>query len=65
MAKEKPPKCKLTGTDGNAFMVIGNVVKCLQKAGLNEKAAEFRKEALASPSYEALLTLCFKFVDVR
>lgn len=61
----KKPKCKLTGTDGNAFAIIANVSRCLKKAGLNELAAEFRSKALASKSYDALLVLCSDYVDVR
>lgn len=61
---EKLPKCKLVGTDGNAFAVIGNVVRCLQKAGLADKATEFKKATFACKSYDDLLVLCFSYVDV-
>jgi hypothetical protein len=60
---EKPP-CKLVGEDGNAFAIIGRVSKALKKAGMEEKAKEFRDKALASKSYDNLLALCFDYVDV-
>ena len=60
----KKPTCKLTGTDGNAFAVIGNVSKALRKAGLPEQASKFASEAMGCESYDALLQLCFDYVDV-
>lgn len=59
------PKCKLTGTDGNVFAIIARVAKCLREAKLPLSATEFRKEALEAESYDAVLVLCFKYVDVR
>ena len=59
------PKCKLTGVDGNVYSIIGAVSKALTRAKLPEKAAEFRKAALSSKSYDDVLQLCFKYVDVE
>lgn len=59
------PKCKLVGTDGNVFAIIGAVSNALKKAGLPEKAAEFRTKAMQSASYDAVLLLCFDYVDVQ
>lgn len=64
MADTKLPKCKLVGTDGNVFAIIGNVAKTLERAGLREKAMEFKKRAFASGSYDAVLRLCMEYVDV-
>jgi hypothetical protein len=58
------PKCKLTGVDGNVFAIIGQVRSVLRKAGQQDKAAEFCKRALMSDSYDAVLQLCFDYVDV-
>jgi len=58
------PKCKLTGTDGNVFSVIGKVSKCLREVGLKDEAEEFRNKALKSHSYDSVLALCFEYVDV-
>lgn len=65
MVNIKKPKCKLTGTDGNVFAIIGNVSACLRKAGQTDKAKEFRTKALQSVSYDAVLCLCFDYVDIR
>ena len=58
------PKCRLTGTDGNVFSVIGNVTKCLKDAGLRDKAEEFKNKAFTSHDYNSVLALCFDYVDV-
>ena len=60
----KKPKCKLIGTNGNVFAIIGKVSKTLKKAGLKNKAKEFTKKALSSSSYDEVLTLCLKYVNV-
>jgi len=59
------PSCKLSGTDGNVFAVIGRVSKCLAANVSRDAADEFRKRALSSSSYEAVLQLCFEYVDVE
>lgn len=61
----KRPICKLTGTDGNVFAIIGNVSSVLKKAGQADKAKEFCTRAFASASYDAVLQLCGEYVDVR
>lgn len=63
-AVEKPV-CKLAGTDGNVFAIIGNVRQTLIRAGLKEEAKEFANKALSSGSYDEVLQLCFEYVDVR
>lgn len=64
MAHEKPI-CQLSGTDGNVFAIIGNVAKALRRAGQREAEAEFRRRALASESYDAVLQLCHDYVEVE
>jgi len=59
------PKCKLSGTDGNVFAVIGAVSKALNAAGHHGAANEFRAKALKSESYDKVLQLCFEYVDVQ
>lgn len=58
-------KVQLTGEDGNAFAIIGAVSKALKRAGHADAAAEFSKAAFASESYDALLQLCAKTVEVK
>ena len=64
MSNDKLPECQLTGTDGNVFSVIGKVAKTLRRAGQPEKAREFADAAMSCGSYNAVLALCFKYVDV-
>ena len=59
------PVCKLSGTDGNVFMVIGRVSKALKSAGQAAKAKEFSDRAMSCSSYDDVLKLCFEFVDVE
>jgi len=63
IANEKP-ECKLTGTDSNVFAVVGAVSLALKRAGQREKASEFAAKAMACGSYDAVLALCFEYVEV-
>jgi len=58
------PECQLTGEDGNVFAIIGRVAKTLTRAGQRDRAAEFRTKAMEQTSYDAVLRLCFDYVDV-
>lgn len=57
------PRCKVVGTDGNAFAIIATVTRALKGAGLHDAASEFQRRAFASESYDALLQLLFEYVD--
>jgi hypothetical protein len=59
------PICKLTGEDSNVFNIIGKVSKTLKQAGMKDKAAEFAERAMSSDSYDAVLRLCFEYVEVE
>lgn len=65
MATKKLPKCKLTCEDGNVFNIIGKVSRTLTQAGQVDKGTEFRRRAISSPSYDAVLRLCMEYVDVQ
>jgi len=58
------PECQLTGINGNVFNIIGTVSKTLRNAGLRDKAVEFSDKAVKQESYDAVLRLCFEYVDV-
>ena len=60
----KPP-CQLTGEDGNVFSIIGRVSKALRRSGQPERATEFTDAAMACASYDEVLQLCFKYVEVK
>jgi hypothetical protein len=59
----KPP-CKLIGTDGNVFSIIGRVRQALTAAGQEDRAREFVERAYRSRSYEDVLALCLEYVEV-
>jgi len=64
MEKNKP-KCKLIGTDGNIFALMGTVSKCLKQNGMGDKVAEMIKRVTSSESYDAALIVLMDYVDVR
>lgn len=55
---------QLTGTDGNAFAIIGQVSRALKRAGLVEEAKAFEGDVMDSESYDALLRHCMLTVEV-
>ena len=67
MIKMKYPniEVQLTGTDGNAFAIMGAVSKALKSAGVNTlEVKEFTTEAM-SGDYDSLLVTCMKWVNVN
>lgn len=59
------PECQLIGTDGNVFSIIGKVSKTLRRAGLSEQADEFTNKSFDAGSYDEVLQLAFKYVEVN
>jgi hypothetical protein len=55
---------ELSGSDGNAFAVLGKVKKALKSEVGQDAADKFMKEA-TSGDYDHLLQTCFKFVTVN
>ncbi|MEU3704711.1 hypothetical protein AB0E82_20780 [Streptomyces anulatus] len=55
---------QLSGEDGNVYSVIGLVQKALRKAGHREAATEFGQAALGSGSYDEVVQLAMRTVDV-
>lgn len=59
------PECRLTGVDGNVFVIIGTVSRCLKRAKMPARAKEFESRAMFEcKSYDEALQLCFQYVDV-
>ena len=58
------PQVRLTGTDGNVFIIIGKVSSALKKAGQYAQAREFTGKAFAAHSYDEVLQLCMQYADV-
>lgn len=55
---------QLTGTDGNAFAVIGTVSRALKRAGVPAaEVSEFADEAM-SGDYDNVLRTCMSWVVV-
>ena len=57
--------CKLAGTDGNVFSVIGRVQRVLKEASQLDRASEFVQRAFRAKSYDEVLALCTDYVEVR
>lgn len=58
------PVCQLIGEDGNVFSIIGNVSRTLKRAGQLEQAKNFSDQAFKAKSYNEVLTLLEKYVEV-
>lgn len=59
-------KVKLTGTDGNAFSIMGNVRSALHRGKVSKEEIEkYVQDSMKSGSYEHLLGVAMKWVDVR
>lgn len=58
-------RVRLTGTDGNAFAILGRVQRALSDAGVEpEDLAEFHREATAG-DYDHLLRTVLATVEVE
>jgi len=56
---------QLSGEDGNAFNVLGLVLRALRRAGVSDtERATFLAEAEGG-DYDHLLRTCMEWVDVR
>lgn len=56
---------QLSGTDGNAFVVIGSVTGALRRAGHADVADEFARAVMDTGSYDEFLQTVMRWVDVR
>lgn len=57
-------KVKLTGTDGNAFEIMGKVSGALRKAGASKEDVEAYMAESMSGDYNHLLATACKWVNV-
>ena len=58
------PTVKLTGIDGNAFSIMGEVKRALKKAGRSrEEIQEYLRESMAG-DYNNLLTVAHKYANI-
>jgi hypothetical protein len=56
---------RLSGTDGNAYMIIGRVAGQLRRQVDNAAAEQFTNAALGCGSYDELLQLAMRTVVVE
>ena len=63
--KVKYPQVKfdLSGSDGNAFMIIGGVRKAMRRAGISNEEIEAFSEEAQSGDYNHLLQTVMKTVE--
>jgi hypothetical protein len=58
-------RVRLVGEDGNAFAILGRVMRAMRRAGLPpEEVVAFREEA-ATGDYDDLLAAVMRWVDVE
>ena len=55
---------ELTGNDGNAFAVLGNVSKALRKNEVSKQEIDDFMTEATSGDYDNLLQTCMKWVNV-
>lgn len=65
MNKPTKPTCKLIGTDGNVFAIIGKVSKTLKSSGLNEEAKKMQDRCFSAGSYDEVLQIIQEYVEIE
>lgn len=63
MNETRKPKCKLVGTDGNVFAIIGRVSQALREDKQPDRAKQWSSEAMKQDSYDAVLQLLHSYVE--
>ena len=58
------PPCRLSGTDGNVFAIIGTVSRCLKRANQQDQANEWSTKAMNQDSYSDVIALASEYVRV-
>jgi hypothetical protein len=55
---------RLSGTDGNAFAILGKVMKEMRKEGVSKEEIEVFMDEATAGDYDHLLITCMKWVNV-
>lgn len=55
---------RLTGSDGNAWAVLGKMTGALRKAGVDQSEIKAFVEEAVGGDYDHLLRTCMEWVDV-
>jgi len=56
---------ELIGQDGNVFSIIGKVTQALRRAGHMDAATEYQKAAMNCESYDEVLQLTMKTINIE
>ena len=56
---------QLTGQDGNAFAILGRVIKAMRKEGIPQEEIDAFLAEAKSGDYDRLLRTCMEWVDVQ
>ena len=63
--RTKRPKCKLIGTDGNVFSLLGKVLRTLRENRMNQQANECVDRVLnTAQSYDEAIRIMMEYVEV-
>lgn len=63
---QRKPKCKLIGTDGNVFALMGRAEQTLRSAGQRDKAVEMSKRIWdTAQDYNEALRIIMEYVEVE
>jgi hypothetical protein len=54
----------LTGEDGNAYNILGKVLKALRQAGVSQDEVEAFKQQATAENYDHLLQVVMQWVEV-
>lgn len=58
------PVCKLIGTDGNIFALLGKASQTLKKSEMSDQAAEMKKRVFGCGSYDEALCIIGEYVTI-
>lgn len=61
--ERKKPKCKLVGSNGNIFNLLGIAGRALKANGMKDEADEMYKRVTSSGSYYEALGIICEYVD--
>jgi hypothetical protein len=56
---------KLTGRDGNAFVIIGTVIKAMRNGGVEKSELDQFMNEVQAGDYDHLLRTCMRWVNVK
>lgn len=57
-------RVQLVGQDGNVFAIIGRVSGALKRAKLHDAARDYCRECMAAHSYDQVLQITIRYVEV-